>query len=85
MIEHTSGVVEFKWLLGIVLTVAIMWGRFQLGRHAAVQDDFDKRIRDLERNSVTHADLRRIEAKMEENHKETNRRLDTLIGILNAD
>jgi hypothetical protein len=85
VIEQTHAVVEFKWLLGIVLTVAIMWGRFQLGRHASRQDDFELRIRDLERNSVTHADLRRIEAKMEENHKETNRRLDTLIGILNAD
>ena len=39
-------------------------------------DEQDKRLRDLERDSVTHDDLRRLESKLDQHNRQVNDRMD---------
>lgn len=42
-------------------------------------DEHDKRLRSLERESVTHEDLRRIESKLDEQYRHITDRLERLL------
>ncbi len=53
------------WAANIVLVVALFFGRYSLNRAAKRQDDLESRLRHLEREMVTHADLQRLEDKMD--------------------
>jgi hypothetical protein len=55
----------FNWLLGTVLTLSLFFGGFTMRRTARKHDEIEARIRMLEKDSVTHADLQRIEDKFD--------------------
>lgn len=83
MNEHDPGVVsELVSLVISFILAAFLWvGRMTFNRFAqkadeesrrAVKrlDDLDNRTRELEKNSVTRSDLRRLEDKMDEHYKD---------------
>lgn len=83
-----SGVLS--WVLNAVFTIALAIGVRSYSRSMAKADDEakrvierldsqDKRIRDLERDSVTHEDLRRIENKMDDFTRQVTDRLDRIL------
>lgn len=67
MSEHDPTLVgqAFNWLLGTVLTLSLFFGSFTMKRSAARQDKLEERLRKLEKESVTHQDLQRIEDKID--------------------
>ena len=78
------------WIASAVLTIALAFGTRAYSRALQKQDasenrvraemdEIEKRVRDLEKDSVTHEDLRRIETKMDEQNQ---RILDKLERIL---
>lgn len=80
----------FKDLLSGVLTATLTVSLFIAGimftRSAKRQSDqefahreLESRVRVLERESVTHDDLRRLETKIDESHKQITDRLDRIL------
>lgn len=65
MDEHSFYKEALSWFFGVVFTLCIFFGGFGLRRSAKRQDDLEQRIRQLEKESVTHADLQRIEDKFD--------------------
>lgn len=54
-----------SWIVNAVFAVALLIGRMTYQRGVKRQDDIELRLRELERDSVTHADLQRIEDKFD--------------------
>ena len=76
----------FGWLVSAALTVALFFGRQAHSRGVRRQDkqeadqkELEGRVRDLERNAVTHEDVRRIEQKIDDQFGALNSRLDRII------
>lgn len=65
MDEHSLIKEAFNWLLGTVVMVAVTVLRIAHNRSSKRQDDIEERVRLLEKESVTHADLQRLEDKMD--------------------
>jgi hypothetical protein len=62
------------WIINAVFIVMLTATQIKFNRSQKRHDDIDKRheeidkrVRELEINAVTHADLRRIESKIDEN------------------
>lgn len=54
-----------SWIVNAAFAVALLIGRMTYQRGLKRQDDIELRLRELERDSVTHADLQRIEDKFD--------------------
>jgi hypothetical protein len=70
------------WFAGGVLTISIaVWGFF-FNRFFKKQDNFDKRLSELEAKSATHTDLQRLEKKIEDQGAEINTQLSDIYKLL---
>lgn len=78
------------WVASAILTISLAFGARAYSRALQKQDasearllqemdELEKRVRTLEKDSVTHEDLRRIESKMDEQYRHI---LDKLERIL---
>lgn len=65
MDEHSLIKEAFNWLLSTVFVISLTVARIAHGRATKRQDDIEGRVRLLEKESVTHADLQRLEDKMD--------------------
>ena len=63
--EPTYIATVLSWIINAVFAIALFIGRMTFQRSMQKQDDIEKRLRYLERESVTHADLQRLEDKLE--------------------
>lgn len=68
-----------SWIINAIFAIALLVGRLTFSRSMQKQDEMEKRIRSLERNSVTHEDLRRIEGKIDEHNRQVTDRLDRIL------
>jgi hypothetical protein len=71
--------VVLSWVVNAVFAIALLVGRITYGRSIQKQDDLEHRVRALEKDSVTHDDLRRIENKMDDFTKQVTERLDRIL------
>jgi hypothetical protein len=70
------------WFAGAVLTISIaVWGFF-FNRFFKKQDDFDKRLSELEAKSATHTDLHQLHKKIESQGTEINNQLSDIYKLL---
>lgn len=90
MDEHSFYKEVLSWFFGIVFTISLFAARISFTRAAKRQDDqeanhkeLEARVRELEKESVTHADLRRLEDKMDEQHRSITDRLDRILERAN--
>lgn len=65
-----------SWLINAVFALALLIGRMTFKRSMDKQDDLEGRIRQLEKESVTHSDLQRIEDKFDKLVDRLDRILD---------
>ncbi len=81
MNEHDPGITGMilGWIINAIFAVALLIGRMTFIRSMQKQDDIEERLRTLERDSVTHEDLRRIEQKMDEQHRHITDRLERML------
>lgn len=79
-----------SWIVNAVFAIALLIGRVTYSRSIQRQDDAEKRniekqnevetrLRTLERESVTHADLRRIEDKIDQHYVQITDRLNRIL------
>lgn len=69
-----------SWLINAVFAVALLIGRMTFKRHIDKQDALELRIRQLEKDSVTHNDLQRIEDKFDKLVDRLDRILERKVG-----
>ena len=78
------------WGINAFFAVALLVGRITYTRAMDKQDETERRsikkqdetesrLRKLEKDSVTHDDLRRIETKIDEHNKQVTDRLDRIL------
>ena len=79
-----------SWIINAVFAIALLIGRVTYSRSTKRQDDADRRqiekqaevetrLRTLEKESVTHADLRRIEEKIDQHYVQISDRLNRIL------
>jgi hypothetical protein len=66
-------------VLAGVLTIAITIGRIFASRMFKKHDELVARVNNLEKESVTHADLQRLEDKIDAHNKSITERLDRIL------
>ena len=81
MSEHDPGFtgVALSWIINAIFAIALVIGRMTFTRSMQKQDEIEKRLRHLERESVTDEDLRRLESKMDEHYRHISDRLERLL------
>lgn len=81
MNEHDPGftAAALSWVINAIFAIALLVGRMTFNRSMQKQDDLERRLRLLEKDSVTHEDLRRIESKMDNFTKQVTDRLDRIL------
>lgn len=78
------------WIINAVFAIALIAAKIAHSRAATKQDEaearnlkrqdeFEGRLRILERESVTHEDLRRIENKIDDHNRQVTDRLDRIL------
>ena len=88
--EPTLSTAIIHWIINAFFAIALLIGRVTYTRSIQKQDDAEKRnlkrqdeietrIRTLEKDSVTHEDLRRIESKIDEHNRQVTDRLDRIL------
>lgn len=68
-----------SWIINAVFAVALLVGRMTFNRHVHKSDEIESRLRKLEKDSVTHDDLRRLESKIDDHHRQISDRLDRIL------
>lgn len=68
-----------SWIINAVFALALLVGRMTFTRSIQKQDEMEQRLRNLEKDSVTHDDLRRLESKIDEHYKQITDRLDRIL------
>ena len=92
MSEHDPGFIgeALKWILNAAFAIAIVVGGRSYSQSMKKTDDEkqrtqkqideqERRLRVLEKDSVTHDDLRRIESKIDEHNRQVTDRLDRIL------
>lgn len=76
-----------SWFFGVVFSLSVFFGGFAMRRAGARANeqeqehkDLERRVRDLEKDSVTHEDLRRLEGKIDEHNRQVTDRLDRILA-----
>ena len=79
-----------SWIINAIFAIALLVGRITYTRSMQKQDvieqrnlekqnEIETRIRTLEKESVTHADLRRIEDKIDQHYGQITDRLNRIL------
>lgn len=87
MDEHSIYKELLSWFFGVVFSLSVFFGGFAMRRAGSRADEqerehkeLERRVRSLEKDSVTHDDLRRLESKIDEHNKQVTERLDRIIA-----